>query len=317
MKPGIAASFCLLLCTVWTALAQSTILYKTGFESAEGYDLQFTLAGQRGWTGEGTGGNGLLLGPPEMGQQAYIGRFAPLDTNQATSVWTPIRFTPPASSNIVKFSVALQFFQSTAGGDDEFRWAVYNVNGDRLFSIDFFTRTQAIYFELQDRQLVNTGATFSFADAAESGLYDLEVWMDFGRNSWSAFLNGFVLASAEKIAQQTTTALNLGDIDAVWAIDNIRLPGNNYMTFDNYTVTAEKLSSIPVLLESRGPNQSGNIEFLIYTQPGQKYSVDVTTDFLQWFSLAEFVATQGSSLFEDTTSPNYRYGFYRVRQLAQ
>ena len=43
-----------------TALGQAQVLYETGFEPDEGYDMQFTLAGQGGWLAEGTGGSGLV-----------------------------------------------------------------------------------------------------------------------------------------------------------------------------------------------------------------------------------------------------------------
>jgi hypothetical protein len=302
----------------WIARAaddSETVLYKTAFEKSEGYDPKFTLAGQRGWVMDGTGGNGLLESIPTMGQQAYIGIYPPTDTNQTTSVWTPVNFSPPTNSAIVKFSVTLQFYQSLTGGNDEFRWAVYNSSGSRLFSIDFFTSTQRIDIELEDRQLIETGWTFDFADAPDDGIYTLEIWMDFARNTWSALMNDAVIGSGERIAQQTTTALNLGDIDAVWAIDNARSPGDNVMLFDDYTVSTQSVQAIPSSIEARGPNEKGNFELQLYTQPGIHYSVDVTENFEDWFSLSDFVANEGTSIFEDTTSHTEPLSFYRLREV--
>ena len=55
-------------------LGQGQVLYKTGFEPEEGYDIKYTLAGQAGWLEEGTGGNGLIEGIfQDLGNQAYIG----------------------------------------------------------------------------------------------------------------------------------------------------------------------------------------------------------------------------------------------------
>jgi len=265
--------------------------------------------------GDGTGGNGLVESIPDMGQQAYIGFFPPTDTKQTTTVYSPLNFTPATSAKIVKFSVVLQFYASTAGGDDEFRWAVYNNNVDRLFSIDFFTDTQRIYYELQDRNLVDSGWNFGFATGPDDGIYTLEIWMDFARNSWSAFLSGAILVNAQPIAQQTATSLTLGDIDAVWSIDNIQSVGNNEMLFDDYTVTTESVTAVPSMLEALGMNSRRNFEFNLFTQPGVKYSVDVTDNFQQWFSLNEFVSTQSPAIFEDTTSSSHSKGFYRLRQL--
>lgn len=296
--------------------AERAVLFRTGFEATEGYDAQFTLAGQRGWQSVGTGGNGLLSSIPERGQQAYIGIFPPTGTDEATSIFSPINFNPPADAKIVRFSVLLQFQPSTSGGDDEFRWSVYNQTPVRLFSIDFFTKTRRIYYELQDRNLADTGWEFAFASSSGDGLYTLEIWLDFGRNSWTALLNGFVLAHGQKIAQQQNTALNLGDIDAVWALDKPGSPGNNAMIFDNYEVVAEPVDSIPAQLEIARPNAAGNIEFQMYVQPGVTYSVDVTSNFQEpWPSLAEFTATETRSLFEDTTAKEFANGFYRLRAL--
>ena len=52
----------------------SQVIYETGFEPIEGYDIQYTLNGQSGWEAEGTGGNGLLKNTfQDLGNQAYIG----------------------------------------------------------------------------------------------------------------------------------------------------------------------------------------------------------------------------------------------------
>lgn len=311
----LAASTLLVCSLIIPAFGESTVIYKTGFEKSEGYDPNFTLMGQRGWVGEGTGGNGLVTSIPQLGQQAYIGFFPPAGTNQATTIYSPLNFTPPNSVQLVKFSVLAQIFVSTAGGDDEFRWAVYNIKGDRLFSIDFFTGSQRIYYELQDRTLIDTGWNFGFATGSDDGIYTLEIWMDFARNSWTALLNGAVLANAQKIAQQPDTTLNLGDVDVVWAIDNTQAVGNNEMLFDDYAITAETLSAAPSVLEPRGPNGHGNFEFTLYTQPGVKYSVDATENFQQWFSLNEFVSTQSTYIFEDTTSQGRLRKFYRLREI--
>ena len=298
-----------------TLFAQGTILYKTGFEAAEGYDPQYTLAGQRGWSSDGSGGNGLIAQIPGMGQQAYLGIYPPADTNSTTTVWYPVNFVPPATAKIVKFTTTMQIYKSVTGGDDEFRWAVYNADGNRLFSIDFFTDTDQIYYELQDRALVDTGWTFTPADGPDNGIYDLEIWMDFGRNSWKAALNGAVIASGEKIALEQSTALTLGDVDGVWAVTDPSKPGDNLMLFDDYTLSSENSATLPSSLDPNGFNANGNFEFVLQTEPGVHYAVDRTIDFQQWFQLTDFTATEGTSVFEDTTSKNSSLSFYRLREL--
>jgi hypothetical protein len=294
--------------------APSTTLYSTGFEAAEGFDPQFTLAGQpqapgQAWASEGTGGNGLLLEAFEgMGQQAYIGFHPPTDTNDFTSVWKPLDVSLPAGQKIVRFSVTMQIVQSTAGGDDAFRWSVYSSGGARLFSLEFDTRTGNIDYILSDGQYRSAGFTFDF-----EGLYDLVIWMNFQNNHWTALLNDTVIVNSETIAASTAD-LSFGDVDAVWLISNMQGVGNNYMLFDNYRITAEALSSIPAVLEPVGVDAQKNFEFFIHGEKDFRYSVEVTSDFVEWFSLGIFDNPNGSFRFQDTFAKDFPTGFYRVRQ---
>lgn len=309
---GIRLWLCLgLLNFAVSAFAQSTVLYQTGFERTEGYDPEFTLAEQQGWVSEGTGGNGLLVDVfAGMGQQAYIGYHPPTDTNDFTSVWKPLNITnlPPGQS-IVRFSVVMQLVQSTGGGDDDFRWSVYSAAGNRLFSIDFETSTRNISYISSDGQYHATGLRFDF-----EGVYDLVIWLNFERNIWTALLNDRVIANAVEISPSAADR-TLGDVDAVWFIRNITGIGNNYMLFDDYRISAETVAAIPAVLEPLAINPAGHFTFFVHAEPGRTYSVDVTTDFQEWFSLGTFENPQGTFQFEDTTSKGETRSFYRLRQL--
>ncbi|HEX7863155.1 MAG TPA: hypothetical protein VF773_22695 [Verrucomicrobiae bacterium] len=302
----LALGACLLVQTY----AQSTVLFSTEFERAEGYDPNSDLAGQRGWLMEGSGGNGLQNFFEGFGQQAYIG-FQPPAAGTVTAVWRPVNFNPvPAGNPIVHFSVMMQVVQSTTGGDDDFRWAVYNTTGNRLFGINFETATQEIWFQNEDLDFRSTGLSFNF-----EGTYDLHIWMDFARNSWTAMLNNIVLANAQPITT-TNTPRNLGDVDAVWFINNPAGTGNNYMVFDNYRITVENLKAIPAILEPIGMTPERYYRFMVHGQPNVRYSVEVTDDLRFPFeSLGETSDPDGTFIFEDTTAPDYRRGFYRVREL--
>ncbi len=296
--------------TLLSANAQTTVLYETHFEAAEGYDRNLDLAGQRGWLMEGSGGNGLLEEFfPGFGQQAYVG-FTPPTEGAVTTVWRPIDFTPPASNAIVRFSVKMEVVESTAGGDDDFRWAVYNRNGNRLFGINFETATREVSYQNEDLQFHPTGWTFAFG-----GTYDFEIWMDFQRNAWTARLNDIVLANAQPITITNTTARSLGDVDAVWFINNTTGVGNNYMVFDDYRVAAETLNTIPVFLEPEGRTPEGYFRFWLHGQKGVRYRVEYTTDFQNWISHGEFDNTAGTLLFEDDQATGAPARFYRVREL--
>jgi hypothetical protein len=287
----------------------AAVLYSTGFEPAEGFDPNFTLAGQGGWNVEGSGGNGLVTNFfSDFGQSAFIGFEAPTTTDQSTTLWTPLNIDPvPPAASILKFSVTIDLLASTTGGDDEFRWAVYNQQVNRLFSIDFFMPTLEIYYDLEDQQPYDAGFSFE-----PDGQYDLDVYMDFGRNQWMALLNDYVIINAQPIALTNSTPLNLGDIDAVWYINDPQSPGDNYMVFDNYALSTVDSPVIPPVLEDLGLTEQGTYNFLVHGEIGVNYSVDVSSDFQTWTTIGTYPDTDGTFLFEDTTSTNYPTGFYRI-----
>src|SRR5687767_15957440 len=112
-KAGVWFAVGVWLCAVLSARVQSAVLYETGFEANEGFNIDFDLAGQGNWMVEGSGGNGLVDEYFEgFGQQAYIG-FSKPTQGSATSVWRPVSFTPvPAGTAIVHFSVKMQVVPS-------------------------------------------------------------------------------------------------------------------------------------------------------------------------------------------------------------
>ena len=302
-----------------SAVAQGANLYSTGFEPVDGFDINFPLADQAGWIGLGSDnlpeyrGNGIVTNFIEgNGQHAYIG-YSPLSgTNDTLNVWRPLNYDPIAAGTaVVRFSVSMAIFDSTNRVYDCFRWSVYNnaSGGQRLFSIDFDNSTLGINYLLADGDFVPTGFTFT-----PGGEYDLEVIMDFADNRWSAMLNGVLFVSAKPITTIGAT-LTLGDIDAVWVYGPYtNAPGNNFMVFDNYRVTAEAAAPLPFQLEGFGRDANGNFSLRLTGEPGRQYAIEATTDFAGWSALkTNSVGTDGTLDFVDTTAVNYSRSFYRAR----
>lgn len=293
-------------------IVKRVILYETAFESAEGFNPEFELAGQNQWVAEGTGGQGLLWEEfPGFGQQGFVGFFPPTDSSPFTSVFRPINLDPPAVGiSMVRFGALMEILPSQFGSNDSFRWSVYNAGGVYLFALDFDTETRQISLILDNKRIVATEFVFDFKT-----LYRLEIWMDFARGFWTASLNGQVVVNSERMTT-LGTPLTLGDIDAVWGIAQIQAPGDNFMAFDNYQVFGEPLASIPPTLEGQGFTPKGEFKLRVNGEEGMNYSIDVTSDMIHWFSLGEFVAPFGGVFdFEDTTSVSEETGFYRVREI--
>jgi hypothetical protein len=302
--------------------AQSTNLYSTGFERSEGFDADLTLIGQDNWTGTDFNGNGFVTnafangagGQPFGQQQAFVGIYPLTNTQGTLNVWEPLDFDPVAANEpIVSFSVTMAVYDSTVArpNRDCFRWSVYNTNngGTRLFTLDFDNTTLNINYELDDNVFVWTGFNFENAGST-NGQYDLFVTMNFADNVWSAWLNDVQIVDSKTITTKGS-ALNLGDVDAVWVNDTLGQPGNNFMVFDNYTVTAE-----PYPFQLEAVLRLGNGAFLLRLtgEPGRQYAIDATSDFVDWFALkTNSAAADGTFDFLDDTATNYSSSFYRAR----
>ena len=301
-------------------LAQSTtnqevVLFSTGFELYEGYDGIKTLAGQNGWVYEGSGGNGFVTNYFEgYGQQVFVGYAPPTDTNDTLSIWRPMIIT--ANSNQlpeVEFSVLMSILDSQNQRYDDFRWSVYNTNGFRLFTLDFDNDNFAISYALDDgKGFVSTGSRFT-----NQVMYSLHVQMDFARNRWSARMDNTLLATNQLITT-VGSALNLGDVDAVWAIRSPENPGDNYMLFDNYRIVAKNASPdpqpFPCKISGMAKVAGGPLVFQFTGQPLSSYAIESTTDWTTWNVLkTNTTSADGTFDFVDMDARNMPCRFYRAR----
>jgi hypothetical protein len=296
-----------------TGRAGITTLYSTQFEAAEGYNANLDLIGQNGWTGSGSGGNGLVTNYfPGVGglQQAYIGYNPPLPNEVFLSTWRAINLAPvPTNTPIVKFSVLLGIYGSDNGERDDFYWSVYNSHGDRLFTLDFDNYYLNVYYGLDGtNKLVTTGRTFT-----NNIPYTLLITMNYAQNQWSATLGGVGLVTNKPITT-VGAPLNLGDIDAVWSVFTTNAPGNNYMVFDNYLVTAETVSIPPAKLATLGRTADNQFLLRLTGPSGYRYAIEATTNLVNWVALKTNVVSDGSFDYVDTTAPNFpRRRYYRAR----
>lgn len=305
----------LLTCAVLSLLRASdpVVLYTTGFEFWEGYRTAFTLTGQNGWVGAGDGGSGIVTNYLEgAGQQAYVGAFPPSDGSDFFSVWRPVNVAPvPPALPVLTFSVRMQIEESLDPRyQDDFRWSAYNTNGNRLFSLDFDTSTRTVNYLLDDGQgFKSTGFGFE-----TGGAYDLVVSMNFQRNLWSAWLNDTLLATGRRISTQAAgAALNLGDIDAVWSIRDPDHPGDNYMLFDDYEITADDASAFRPRLEVMGFIPQRGFTVRMYGEPGLGYILDASTDQQVWTPISTNSTPSGVFDVVDVEAHLFDRQFYRAR----
>ncbi|HOX56893.1 MAG TPA: hypothetical protein P5205_11895 [Candidatus Paceibacterota bacterium] len=281
----------------------ATTVYSTGFEISEGYNSEFTLAGQAGWRGIGSGGNGLVVGEfPGQGQQGYIGFEAPAEGDNYLLVYQPINKTLP----YVKFSVMFSIYDSSETNEnyDNFFWSVYNQEGDELVSLDFDNYERKVYYYLDStNSRVATGLEF-----ANGVAYPLNLELDFMSNRWSATFNGALLATNQPITT-LGSPLNLGDIDAGWVVFEPSAPGDNYMVFDNYLVTASLPSPQVRLFGLLG----GAPVLRLSGIPDLVFAVDASTNLLNWVPLRTNVTMGGYFDCVDDEAIGMPRRFYRAR----
>ncbi len=303
----------LLLLQMTPTFAATTNVYSTQFEAAQSYNINLDLVGQAGWLGSGTGGNGLLTNAiPGQGQQAYIGFDAPNPADDSLVIWKPIDFNAVAAGYpVVKFSTQMKITDSTTSRYDIFRWSIYNTQGNRLFSLDFDNDFLDIGYLLDGTNQV----VFTTNKFVNTATYTLTVTMNFASNRWSASFNNALIATNKAITT-TNAPLNLGDVDAVWLVNQIsgtNAPGDNYMLFDNYTITAETIPVPPAQVQLLGRTGEGWSLLRVNGQNGSRWSLDATTNLVNWTALKTNVISGTFFDHVDTTSAGLPRRYYRAR----
>lgn len=305
-----ALFFVVLLWVVPNVTTAQTNIFFTQFETTKGYDPELPLVGQNGWIGEGSGGCGFVTEYIEgQGQQAYLGYSPPMDDDFYLAVWRPLNFDPLAANlPRVKFSVLLSIEDSSVDSWDYFRWSVYTREGHRLFSVEFDNYYRDLAYQLDGtNDWVYTPVTYDNAQP-----YTLTFTMDFAANCWSASLDHQLIATNQPLTT-TSAPLNLGDVDAIWILDDPRFPGDNYMLFDNYRVTAEQPAPPPPQLQLLGRTGAGEPWLRLTGAAGVRFAIDATTNLQSWTALKTNVLYDGVFDFVDTGAPGAPQRFYRAR----
>jgi hypothetical protein len=283
--------------------ATGPVLYQTGFEVSEGYstNLDLDLAGQNGWLSDGSGGNGIVTNFfADEGRQAYIGYSTPNAGDSNLFLYQPIDQTLSRA----QFSVNMMIVDSTTTNYDDFYWGVYNQAVHQFFSLDFDNYELRVYYWLDDTNS-RTWSGLKFTNGVE---YPLSIDIDFTSNRWSATFNGALLATNRPITTVGAN-LNLGDIDAGWGIYDPATPGDNYMVFDNYTITG--LVPAPQLtMLGRG---AGGTALRLYGQADTTFAIDASTNLVIWSALKTNITTGGSFDFIDDRSAALGARYYRGR----
>jgi len=291
----------LLSCSMTCDAAPTTVIYQTAFELSQGYHTNADLVQQQDWVGLGSGGNGIVSGFfAGKGQQAYIGFTPPLAGDTNLFVFQPISKNLPQ----VQFSVTMAIFDSTTTNRDDFYWSVFNQQGQQLFTLDFDNYDLYVYYFLDN----NRGRTWSGLSFTNGSPYLLKMTLDFTNNRWSASLGGALVATNQPL---TTLGVKptFGDIDAAWIVYDANAPGDNFMVFDDYQITATlpqpQLSVLGML--------NGSPTLRLTGQTGIYFALDASTNLVNWSALKTNITTGGSFDYVDAAATAQSHRFYRAR----
>lgn len=311
--------------TAFAADGDRITLFATGFEAHEGYVIEGQIGGQNGWlqvvldtegqdqpTVSATGlANNLF---EDQGLQGFIGgpEVEPGTVVDSASIWHPAPYAPIEEGRpLVRFSVLMMTVWSSDARpfDDDFRWVVYNADLQKLCSVVFNNFNREIGYALGDGQIQDTGFDFEY-----STMYELEMELDYIANTWSAWLSGTRIVADQPLANAGQT-LNLGDIDAVWVTGDVNNPGDNYMVFDDYRITAEPLISEPEppTLLSLGVTSEGFYAFRLLGEERRRYAIEGSADTTLWTAVKTNIVFDGSFDYVDTNAPTTGHQIFRAR----
>ena len=218
----------------------ANVLYATDFET---FPLGAgTLVPTDGWRGLNDNGGASGIVNASGGRAGYLGFNPPTNGAANVYVYPPVNFQPLAAGRpIVNFSADLRVIDSANGIYDRFEVGIYNLAGARLAAVVWDNANLQVLRDDGTDTLVDTGALF-----ANNQQYTLAFSINFTANTWSASLNGVALFTAAPF-NATGATRDLGDVDLVWRIGIAATPGDNYLVFDNYSLTAVAAATAPVI----------------------------------------------------------------------
>jgi C1A family cysteine protease len=217
------------------------VLYETDFETFSSGST--TITSVDGWVGinAGAGAHGIITALDS--RAAYLG-FNPPSSGSSVFLYRPVNFQPVAQGRpIVTFSVEFSITDSTSanGQYDDFGFSIYNRSGQLLATIRLDNSNLRIYYNNGAASDVDTGRQFSNATR-----HRLTFTANFASNLWSATFNGTALFTSIPLNTVGRT-LDLGDVDILWRLKNANAPGDNYIIFDNYSLSANAVPVAPTI----------------------------------------------------------------------
>jgi len=325
--PRATATIALAFALGFQARAE-VVLYETGFdEFTEGAN---NLSGSNGWlsTLNGQSVHGIddeII--PGLGKSAFLGFTRPASNQtQIVTVFRPVNYDPVAEGKpIIEFEALIGIadsqddpdtqFIDESSREDRFIISVYNVSLQLLASVIYDNRTNTYgLYRTNGSQSFDTG--FEFVIEEPQFLF---FRIDFENNTWSASLDGAPLFT-DALFTSTGRTRDLGTIAAEWDISNRFQPGDNWMLFDDWIITANARSgnapTEPFTISKVERTAADEVKLTYPADAGCTYRVQFSTDLKEWQDLpsSPVVAseTNPAAIHTDPAPPATGSRFYRI-----
>ncbi|KAB2638633.1 MAG: BACON domain-containing protein, partial [Verrucomicrobia bacterium] len=258
----------ILILAATSLTAKGGVLYKTGFETTDappfaagvGTVASPKLVGTDNWAmvASPTPGNIATYYPfagidsslvLELGQTAalgYLGTTALPSTTQFIRVARKVD-AQPGGLPVIDFYCQIGLTQSTNGHSDDFELLVYNWDDKVLGGLTFdLTQSKLFRYDANDFNTTSTDSPYTDTGLSLSSLYGkvVEVTMrvNYQTNTWTATVSGVQVAGGTQFTRRPTTGTNaaartFGSLSARWYITTAATPGNNWMLFNDWTIT--------------------------------------------------------------------------------
>lgn len=298
----------------WGTLVRGAFLWREDFSTfSEGSDR---LALIDGWDSDtvGYGSHGIVEDVlPERGRSGYIGLNPPPDN--VVGLWRPVDI--PINrliDGVLEVAAVVAVVDSSNDRWDNFFVTFGNTDGDPLAAINF-DNTNFLIFVDDGKTVTNTEFTF-----VPDSFYTLMARIDLWENRWTVTLDETTIVEDSPF-HSGGNGLDLGRIGFEWWVSNLDQPGDNFLIFDDVSITAPSglISTTPIRLTIER-TQDGGIRILWEGTGASSYVVERAADLKEWTALgeAELIVPEdgtGFYVYSDQPESDATGYFYRVRAI--
>ena len=213
----------------------------------------------------------------------------------------------PSGLPIIDFYCQIGLTQSTNGHSDDFELLVYNWDDKVLGGLTFDLSRNKLYRYDANEFNDTTYVPYTDTGLSLSSLYDtvVEVTMriNYQTNTWTATVGGVQVVSGATFTLRPTTgttgaARTFGSLSARWYINTLGTPGNNWMLFNDWTIT----NSTPTIPATASASYAANSTASIAVTDAGSVGWSVSSD--QAWALVSPTSGSGSGTVTVTCAAN-------------